>query len=73
MRGLLVTNKQNTTRKAVKPVIDNSNVSCDGCGKVIDMYYCSRTFANGRWYFYCKECEKNGVWAKAGKEKKKHY
>lgn len=43
---------------------DNRNVKCDGCGKSVDMYYCSRTLGDNRWLFFCKECETNGTWAK---------
>ena len=39
---------------------ENSNISCDGCGKRVDMYYCTRTFVNHRWYYFCHTCEKNG-------------
>ena len=43
---------------------ENRNVNCDGCGKVVDMYYCSRTLGDTRWLFFCKECETNGTWGK---------
>lgn len=34
--------------------------NCDGCGKRVDMYYCSRTFAGHRWHFFCEECARSG-------------
>ena len=52
--------------------MDNERlVHCHGCGKIIDMYYCSRTFVNGGWLFFCDECEKNGTWARRVKDERK--
>ena len=39
-------------------------VSCKGCGKHIDMYYCTRTLMDSGWFFFCDECANNGTWAK---------
>ena len=39
-------------------------VKCSGCGKYVDMYYSARTFVNGGWLFFCKECEQNSTLGK---------
>lgn len=39
-------------------------VSCKGCGKHVDMYYCTRTLMNSGWFFFCDECANNGTWAR---------
>lgn len=33
-------------------------VKCSGCGKEIDMDYCSCSMVDGNWYFFCDKCEK---------------
>lgn len=37
-----------------------NTVTCDGCLLQIDPNDCTRTFANNRWYYFCRECERNG-------------
>lgn len=37
-----------------------STVTCDGCLLQIDPNDNTRTFANGRWYYFCRTCEKDG-------------
>ena len=36
-------------------------VTCDGCLLQIDPNDCTRTFANNRWYYFCRTCEKDGT------------
>ena len=40
-------------------------VRCFSCSAQLDTNDCTRTFANGRWYFFCRECERNGARLKA--------
>ena len=39
-------------------------VKCEGCGKPIDMYYCTRTLVDSGWLFFCDECANSSTWAK---------
>ena len=44
--------------------LNANEIKCEGCGKSIDKYYCSRTFVGGNWHYFCEECCETG---RAGK------
>ena len=39
----------------------SETVTCGGCLLQIDPNDCTRTWANGRWFFFCRTCEHDGT------------
>ena len=52
--------------------MEKRTVACDGCLLQIDPNDNTRTFLNGRWFFFCRTCVNDGTRMQVLRKVKKH-